>query len=133
MTEREFVTFYPQFQSYATSPVLTEYVRQANARFGTFGEDTEEARRLYTAHKLTRYIMTIPLPAASGSSVSSETLAESGAAREIASKKAGEVSVAYASGASSSSAGRLTELTETAYGSQLLLLLRFHSMTEYVP
>ena len=55
--------------------------------------------------------------------------------QKIASKKVGEVSVTYATGASSSSVSAfsdLAELTETSFGLQLLSLLRLYSMTRYV-
>ena len=55
ITEADFLAVYPWFSSFSEGVVLTEYLRQANARFGDFGEDAEEARRLYTAHKLTLY------------------------------------------------------------------------------
>ena len=56
MSIAEFTAFYPQFAGFTPVVVLTEYIRQANARFASFSEeDAEEARRLYTAHKLTMY------------------------------------------------------------------------------
>ena len=55
LTPEAFLAFYPQFSSFAQGVVLPEYLRQANARFSDFGEDADEARRLYTAHKLTLY------------------------------------------------------------------------------
>ena len=55
LTPEAFLTFYPQFSTFAEGLVLPEYLRQANARFSDFGEDAEEARRLFTAHKLTLY------------------------------------------------------------------------------
>lgn len=143
MTSEEFIAFYPQFSAFASSPVLTEYVRQANARFASFGDDAEEARRLFTAHKLTRYLTTVPTsedaPRTGGAAglpaegvVSSAALVSSASTQKIASQKVGEVSVAYASGTSSVS-GAFADLTETVYGAQLFLLLRLHAMTEYVP
>ena len=131
MTQSEFTSFYPQFAGFTPAVVLTEYIRQANARFSSFTEeDAEEARRLYTAHKLTLYARTA-LP---DSAVSSkEALAAAG--RKIASKKAGEVSVTYSSGASSASfsvpAG-LAGLTETDFGLQLLGLIRLYSRAFYI-
>ena len=41
------------FEAFKPRTVMEEYLRQANARFGDFGEDADEARRLYTAHRLT--------------------------------------------------------------------------------
>ena len=59
MTQAEFTAFYPQFAGFTPAVVLTEYIRQANKRFAVFSEeDAEEARRLYTAHKLTMYART---------------------------------------------------------------------------
>ena len=59
MTQAEFTAFYPQFAGFTPAVVLTEYIRQANDRFSSFTEeDAEEARRLYTAHKLTMYART---------------------------------------------------------------------------
>ena len=56
MTQAEFTAFYTQFAGFTPAVVLTEYIRQANDRFASFTEeDTEEARRLYTAHTLTMY------------------------------------------------------------------------------
>ena len=56
MTQSDFIAFYPQFAGFTPAVVLTEYIRQANARFTSFSEgDAEEARRLYVAHKLTMY------------------------------------------------------------------------------
>ena len=58
MTQAEFTAFYPQFQGFTPSVVMTTYIAQANARFSSFlPEDAEEARRLYTAHRLTLYGM----------------------------------------------------------------------------
>ena len=51
-------------------------------------------------------------------------------------KKVEEVSVTYATGASSYSVSAsfdLAELTETSFGMQLLSLLRLHSKARYVP
>ena len=63
MTQAEFTAFYPQFAGFTPVVVLSEYARQANARFSSFTEeDAEEARRLYTAHKLTLYSASMPPP-----------------------------------------------------------------------
>ena len=133
MTQVEFTAFYPQFASFTPAVVMTTYVDQANARFGTFQpDDAEEARRLYTAHRLTLYArMALP----EGTPPSAASIATAGQAyQRIAGKKVGEVSVTYAAGASSSSASSdLADLTETSFGLQLLSLLRIYSMTRYVP
>ena len=135
MTQSDFVAFYPQFTSFTPAVVLAEYIRQANARFSSFAEeDAEEARRLYTAHKLTMYAR-IALP--DGTAPSKSAIAAAGQAQQkIASKKVGEVSVTYAAGASSSSASASTDLmdlTETDFGMQLLGLIRLYSRSVYVP
>ena len=135
MTQAEFTAFYPQFAGFTPAVVLTGYVRQANARFSSFaGEDAEEARRLYTAHKLTMYAR-VALPDEAVSSKAA--IAAAGQAQQkIAGKKVGEVSVTYATGASSSSGSvhtDLADLPETSFGLQLLALLRLYSRSVYVP
>ena len=135
MTAESFLTFYPQFTGAFPSAVLDSYITLANARFDEFGEDTEEARRLYVAHKLTLYAKTSPVVTPeSGSSVSLSSLASSGEASTVSSKRVENVSVTYASGSSSSSSSSsLADLSETEYGKQLLSLLRLFSFPRYVP
>ena len=55
--------------------------------------------------------------------------------RQVTGKKAGEVSVTYAAGASSASAASaaLAELAETSFGQQLLSLVRLYGRSAYVP
>ena len=132
MTIAEFTAFYPQFAGFTPAAALLEYVRQANARFSSFPEaDAEEARRLYAAHKLTLYAGTA-LP--KNAEADPAALAAAGQARQrIASRKVGEVSVAYASGTSSSVSTGLADLPETDYGLQLLSLIRQHSRSVYIP
>ena len=135
MTQSEFTAFYPQFAGFTPAIVLSTYVAQANARFSSFTqEDAEEARRLYVAHRLTLYAR-VALP--DGTTPSKAAIAAAGQAQQkIAGKKVGEVSVTYATGASSSSVSAssdLADLTETSFGLQLLSLLRLYSMTRYVP
>ena len=135
MTQVEFTAFYPQFAGFTPAIVLSTYIAQANARFGMFQpEDAEEARRLYAAHRLTMYAR-VALP--DGTTPSKAAIAATGQAQQkIMSKKVGEVSVTYATGASSSSVSAssdLADLTETSFGLQLLSLLRLYSMTRYVP
>ena len=135
MTKAEFIAFYPQFAGFTPAVVLTEYVRQANARFSSFSEeDAEEARRLFTAHRLTLYAR-VALP--EGVSPTKAQIAAAGQRQqEIASKKVGEVSVTYSSGTSSSSASvstDLADLTETSFGLQLLSLIRLYGRSVYVP
>ena len=135
MTQAEFTAFYPQFAGFTPVVVMTEYIRQANKRFSAFSaEDAEEARRLYTAHKLTMYAR-VALP--DGVTPSKAQIAAAGQVQQkIASKKVGEVAVTYSSGTSSSSVSvktDLVDLTETSFGLQLLSLLRLYSRSVYVP
>ena len=133
MTQAEFTAFYPQFAGFTPAVVLTEYIRQANARFSAFtAEDAEEARRLYTAHKLTMYAR-VALP--DGVTPSKSAISAAGQTQRVSSKKVVEVSVTYSSGTSSSISTQtdLADLTETSFGLQLLSLLKFYSVTRYVP
>ena len=135
MTQSEFTSFYPQFAGFTPAVVLTEYIRQANSRFSSFTEeDAEEARRLYTAHKLTMYAR-VALP--DGVTPTKAQIAAASQARQkIAGKKVGEVAVTYSSGASSSSVSvqtDLADLTETDFGMQLLGLIKLYSRSVYVP
>ena len=135
MTQNDFTAFYPQFSSFTPAVVLQTFIAQANGRFSDFVEsDAEEARRLYTAHRLTLYAR-VALP--DGTTPSKAAIAAAGQSQQkIASKKVGEVSVTYATGASASSVSAdtdLSDLTETSFGLQLLSLLRLYSITRYVP
>lgn len=133
MTQSEFIAFYPQFAGFTPIIVMSEYIRQANDRFSALEEmDAEEARRLYAAHKLMLYArMALP----DGAEPSKPAIAAAGQAQQrIASKKVGEVSVTYASGASSSSVSTdMADLTETDFGLQLLSLIRMYGRSVYVP
>ena len=61
MTEASFLSWYPQFESFAPAFVLRETVSRASGMFaGMEPEDAEEARRLYTAHRLTLYALAQP-------------------------------------------------------------------------
>ena len=134
MTQAEFTAFYPQFAGFTPAVVMTTYIAQANARFSSFSpEDAEEARRLCTAHRLTLYAR-VALP--DGVTPSKSAIAAAGQSQQrVASKKVGEVSVTYSSGTSSSISTQtdLADLTETSFGLQLLSLLKFYSVTRYVP
>ena len=135
MTQADFTAFYPQFAGFTPAVVLTEYIRQANARFSDFTEeDAEEARRLYAAHKLTMYAR-VALP--DGTTPSKSAIAAAGQAQQkIASKKVGEVSVTYASGTSSAAVAvrmDMADLTETDFGMQLLGLIKMYARSVYVP
>ena len=134
MTVSDFLAFYPQFAGLFPEAVLSAYVDAASCRFGQFEEDAEEARRLYVAHRLTLYARTVPLsPVVQGGVSSFSALASSGGSAKIVGKRVDDVAVTYASGASSAVSSRLADLAETAYGLQLLSLLRMHSGTQYVP
>ena len=154
MTQEEFVAFYPQFTGFTPGIVMTTYIAQANARFESFvPEDAEEARRLYTAHRLTLYAR-VALPEEPASSIvaaphcgdgsfqmtsesseqaplgptilrpSKSAIAAAGQAQQkIASKKVGEVSVTYSSGTSSSSMSTSTDLADLTETSFGLQLL----------
>ena len=130
----DFLAFYPQFSSFAQGVVLPEYLRQANARFSDFGEDAEEARRLYVAHKLTLYSASTP-PEGVQPTPAVLATAGRGAMQEIASKKVGDVQVSYSTSATSASSAYtgLNDLKETTYGLQLLSLLRLYGFAKYIP
>ena len=134
MTQAEFTAFYPQFAGFTPAAVLTIYIAQANDRFSSFTEaDAEEGRRLYVAHKLTLYArMALP----DGVTPTRAQLAAAGQVQRVASKKVGEVSVTYATGASSSSVSAstdLADLTETPFGLQLLGLIKLYGRSVYIP
>jgi hypothetical protein len=135
MTVAEFLAFYPQFAGVFPEPVLTAYVASAGLRFDEFDEDAEEARRLFTAHKLTLYARTFPPSLEAQGGVSSfSALASSGDGTKITSKKVDDVAVTYASGnASSGAATGLSDLEETTYGLQLLSLIKLYGFAKYIP
>ena len=137
MTASDFLTFYPQFADLFPEPVLDACVASASLRFTGFDEpDAEEARRLYTAHKLTLYARTMPATLeAQGGASSFSALASAGDGTRVISRKVDDVAVTYASGSSaaSSAASGLGDLRETVYGLQLLSLLRMYSYPRYVP
>ena len=134
LTPESFLAFYPQFSSFSRGVVLPEYLRQANARFGNFGEDAEEARRLYAAHKLTLYSAGTPPEGVTPTSAVLAT-AGRGAMQEVSSKKVGEVQVSYSTSSSvtTSVSTGLADLKETVYGLQLLSLIRLYGFARYVP
>ena len=139
MTQADFTAFYPQFTSFTPAVVLREYIAQANGRFSHMEDDAEEARRLYTAHKLTLYAFTVPpVDPTPGQPLSPAVIASAGKAQssqQVASKKVGEVSVTYAtsSNISGNVSTSMADLTETAYGLQLLTLLRQYERPMYIP
>ena len=135
MTESEFKSYYPQFAGFTPAFVLSSCIAQANARFSAFtAEDAEEARRLYAAHKLTLYARTaLPDEIAA---TKAQIAAAGQPPQRITGKKAGEVSVTYAAGASSASSAAstvLADLPETTFGLQLLSLIRLYSRSVYIP
>ena len=134
MTESEFKSYYPQFAGFKPAFVLSSCIAQANARFSAFAaEDAEEARRLYAAHKLTLYARTA-LP--DEIVATKEQIAMAGQPpQRITGKKAGEVSVTYAAGASSafSLSAETADLAETDFGLQLLALVSRYRRPVYVP
>ncbi len=133
LTRADFLAFYPQFASFSPGLVLDETLIQANARFSDFGEDTAEARRLFTAHKLTLYAMSY-LPSDPPPSMEAIAAAGKGSTNKIASKKVGEVQITYAtSTALSSGSSSFQDLTQTSYGLQLLSLLKLHGYSRYIP
>ena len=135
MTETEFTSYYPQFAGFEPAFVLSSCIAQANARFSAFtAEDAEEARRLYAAHKLTLYARTaLPDEIAA---TKAQIAAAGQPPQRITGKKAGEVSVTYAAGASPASSAAstvLADLPETTFGLQLLSLIRLYSRSVYIP
>ena len=132
MTEAGFLSWYPQFASFTPAAVLRETVSRAGGLFsGMEPEDAEEARRLYTAHRLTLYELT--RPEEGSSTVRAAAEAGKSALQKVSSRKVGDVTVAYALSTAAAQAAGLADLTETAYGVQLLGLLRLYTGTRYVP
>lgn len=134
MTAEEFLAFYPQFANVFPAVVLSSYIESANGRFSDLDDMAEEARRIYTAHKLTMYAKTFPTASGeSGSSISMAAIASAGDGTKITSKKVENVSVTYASSSGGSSSGSLGELEETIYGRQLLSILKLSARPRYLP
>ena len=138
MRSDQFLRYYPQFTDFPPRIVLRKAIRQANARFDDFGEDREEARRLYVAHKLTLYAYTFPAAGGDSSSFTAASLSAAGkasSAQQATSKKVGEVSISYSSGLSFSNSvdTGFADLKETAFGLQLLTLIRLHVRPRYIP
>lgn len=134
MTSAEFLAFYNQFG--AIPPiVLEEYVAQSNLRFDEFLESAEEARRLYVAHKLTLYAQTwLPAQSGSPSVAGMASLKGAGVAAQSLSKSVGGVSVSKTEGSGVSSIYGYGELKETAYGLQLIQLIKIATAGgRYIP
>lgn len=132
LTAESFLAFYPQFSPYARSVVLSEYLRQANARFADFGADAEEARRLLVAHRLTMHAAS-SLPEGAESSQAALAEAARSALQTIVSRRVGEVSVSYAGILASSASAGFRELQATPFGLQLLSLLKQYGFSRYLP
>ena len=132
MTEDAFLAWYPQFSSFTPAVVLRETISRANGLFsGMEPEDAEEARRLYTAHRLTLYVLAQPYE--NNKSPKAAASAAKEAFRHSTGKKVGEVSVTYGDSSAAMQSTGLADLTETAYGIRLLTLLRLYSRSRYIP
>jgi len=125
MTSGEFLAFYPQFSS-ISSVVLNTYIDQANNRFDEFCDAAEEARRLYTAHKLTLYAQTYAAtPTESESpSVVMARLSGAGVSAQALSKSVGGVSVSKSEGTATSGLSGYAEWKQTEFGLQLIGLCK---------
>ena len=132
MTESSFLAFYPQFSCFAQGIVLPEFLRQANARFQDFGEDAEEARRLYMAHRLILYASAMP-PENQESTMESIVQSAKAALQDIASEKIGDVSITYSGTKTQSMETGFKDLETTIYGLQLLSLLKQYGFSKYFP
>lgn len=127
MTRDDFLAFYPQF---ATVPevVCNEYIRQAELRFGDFEDMTDEARRLYVAHKLTLYAQTYAeVPQGTSAVAGMKKLAGSGVAAQALSKTVGGVSVSKSEGSALQGIAGFAEWKQTEFGLQLISLARIYS------
>lgn len=135
ITRESFLAFYPVFAGFNPDLVMDEYIALANPRFTTFCEDADEARRLFVAHKLTLYARGVLIAGLEdGATPTMEQIAAQGeASHEVASEKAGEVAVTYASSKASTIDTAFADLTESIYGLQLLSLIQAHSFGIYIP
>lgn len=132
MTASEFLAFYPQFTG-VSEYVLDEYVDQSNLRFEEALDAAEECRRLYIAHKLTLWAQTF-LPIEENGVPSMKALASSGVAAQSLSKSVGGVSVSKSEGSGVNSIQGFGELKQTAFGVQLIQLLKIATAAgRYVP
>ena len=125
MTSAEFLDFYPQFSSFP-QVVLNTYVEQANNRFEEFCDAMEEARRLYTAHKLTLYAQTYSPAPTSGETtgVIMSRLSGAGVSAQALSKSVGSVSVSKSEGSATSGLSGYAEWKQTEFGLQLIGLCK---------
>ena len=132
MTGQEFLAFYPQFGG-IPDIVVEEYVNQSNARYSEALDAAEEARRLYVAHKLTLYAQTA-IPMDNGTMPSLSRISGAGVAAQALSKSVGGVSVSKSEGSAVSSISGYGELKLTAYGIQLISLMKAVTMGgRYIP
>lgn len=125
MTSAEFLAFYPQFSSFAPV-VMDTYIEQANNRFDEFCDAAEEARRLYTAHKLTLYAQTYAQTPVEGEPVGvvMSRLAGAGVSAQALSKSVGGVSVSKSEGSATSGLSGYAEWKQTEFGLQLIGLCK---------
>ena len=132
MTTEYFLGFYPQFAG-VHEFVLEEFVNDANLRFADCLDAAEKARRLYVAHELTLWAQTY-LPTEDGQMPSMRALASSGVAAQSLSKSVGGVSVSKSEGSGVNSISGYGELKQTAFGVQLIELLKIATAGgRYVP
>lgn len=132
MTTEYFLGFYPQFAG-VNEFVLEEFVNDANLRFADCLDAAEKARRLYIAHELTLWAQTY-LPTEDGQMPSMRALASSGVAAQSLSKSVGGVSVSKSEGSGVNSISGYGELKQTAFGVQLIELLKIATAGgRYVP
>ena len=123
MTAQIFLAFYPQFAG-VPEIVRNEYVDQSNLRFKDCLDAAEEARRLWIAHKLTLWAQTVIPVAAEGEAPSMRQLAYGGVAAQALSKSVGGVSISKSEGSGIGSISGYGELKQTAFGVQLIQLLK---------
>ena len=132
MTEDAFLAWYPQFSSFTPAVVLRETISRANGLFsGMEPEDAEEARRLYTAHRLTLYVLA--QPDENDTSPKAAASAAKDTSRHSTGQQLREDSVTYGDSSAAMQSTGLADLTGTAYGIRLLTLLRLHSRSRYIP
>ena len=135
MTVEQFVSFYPQFAGFPDI-VVTTFVDQANARFDEFADAAEEARRLYTAHKLTLYAQTY-VPMSSGVEdmrVLMARISGAGVSAQALSKSVGGVSVSKSEGSATSGLSGYAEWKQTEFGLQLIGLAKIaYAGGRYIP
>ncbi len=124
MTRNLFLSLYPQFAEGLPAAVTDWYLDLANARFDVFGPEAEHARALYLAHRLTLYARA--KPGEGGGIASGGALPQ-----RITGKRVGDVSVTWSAAAPAAAA--FPDLTETAFGLELLSLIRMHSRSRYIP